>query len=192
MRRDKGIDFLIVSVALFISVIFFGLSRQRVSAETDCDLECLSEKMAALTRRVAILEKSVRSVGGGGDSKKIVSTKKTKESFLLIPGGSSIGGDWTKVPGTEFWFDQSLYGEVAEVTWQGWVDNGFGQIRLYDMTNNRGVDGSEVSVNSSGKASFYSLPLVIWRGQNQYYIQIKNVNLTTVTVSSPRLRVLSR
>jgi len=49
-----------------------------------------------------------------------------------------------------------------------------------------------VAVSASGKASFYSQPLVIWRGQNQYYLQIKNVNLVTVTVSSPRLRIISK
>ncbi|MFZ2202459.1 MAG: hypothetical protein WAV56_03615 [Microgenomates group bacterium] len=189
--RQKKIEFLIVSIALFFSVIVFGLSRQKVSAQTDCDLDCLADKVAALTRRVAALEKST---GIGGVTKKTATAvkKKTKESFLQISGGSAVGGDWTKVEGTNFWFDQSLYGEVTAVTLEGWVDNGSGQVRLYDATNNRGVDGSEVAVSASGKASFYSQPLAIWRGQNQYYIQIKNVNLVTVVVSSPRLRIVSK
>ncbi|MEK7064370.1 MAG: hypothetical protein AAB973_02050 [Patescibacteria group bacterium] len=182
--KQKKLEFLIVSIALFFSVIVFGLSRQKVSAQTDCDLDCLGDKVAALTRRVAALEKST--------GKTTTVAKKAKESFLQISGGGGVGGDWTKVEGTNFWFDQGLYGEVTSVTWQGWVDNGSGQVRLYDATNNRGVDGSEVSVNASGKASFYSQPLAIWRGQNQYYIQIKNVNLVTVTVSSPRLRIVSK
>lgn len=190
--KQKKLEFLIVSLALIFSVFIFGLSRQNVSAQTDCDLDCLGDKMAALTRRVTALEKSV-GVGGVSPKKAVApTTKKAKESFLAIAGGIAVGGDWTKLPGTDFWFDQSLYGEVMTVTLEGWVDNGSGQVRLYDATNNRGVDGSEVAVNASGKASFYSQPLAIWRGQNQYYIQIKNVNLVAVAVSSPRLRIISK
>lgn len=190
--KQKKFEFLIVSLALVLGVFIFGLSRQNVSAQTDCDLDCLGDKVTALTRRVAALEKSV-GIGGVSPKKAAApTTKKAKEAFLAIAGGSAVGGDWTKLSGTDFWFDQSLYGEVTSVTWQGWVDNGSGQVRLYDATNNRGVDGSEAVVNASGKASFYSQPLAIWRGQNQYYIQIKNVNLTAVTISSPRLRILSK
>ena len=188
--KQKKLEFLIVSLALFFSVFIFGLTRQKVSAQTNCDLDCLGDKVAALTRRVTALEKPGGI--GGVSAKKTTTAKKTKEQFLQISGGSVVGGDWTKVPGTEFWFDQSLYGQVTVVTMEGWIDNGSGQVRLYDATNNRGVDGSEVAVSASGKASFYSQPLVIWRGQNQYYLQIKNVNLVTVTVSSPRLRIISK
>ncbi len=190
--KHKKAEFLIVSLALVFSVFIFGLSRQKVSAQTDCDLDCLADKVAALTRRVAALERS-SGIGGVGAKKATAAVaKKAKETFLQISGGSAVGGDWTKVPGTDFWFDQSLYGAVTVVTLEGWVDNGSGQVRLYDATNSRGVDGSEVAVSASGKASFYSQPLAIWRGQNQYYLQIKNVNLVTVTVSSPRLRIISK
>lgn len=191
--EQKRAEFLIVSLALVLAVFIFGLSRQNISAQTDCDLDCLADKVAALTRRVATLEKSA---GVGGVVRKTAAVtaaaKKTSESFLQISGGSAVGGSWTKVEGTDFWFDQSLYGDVTKVTWEGWVDNGSGQVRLYDATNNRGVDGSEVTVNANGMASFYSQPLAIWRGQNQYYIQIQNVNLVTVTVSTPRLRIISK
>ncbi|MEK7525375.1 MAG: hypothetical protein AAB548_03330 [Patescibacteria group bacterium] len=189
--KHKQAEFLIVSLALFFSVFIFGLSRQKVSASTDCDLDCLADKIAALTRRVAALEKAV-GIGGAGAKKTTAAAKRATTSFLAISGGSGVGGDWTKVEGTDYWFDQNLYGNVTTVTWEGWVDNGQSQVRLYDATNNRGVDGSEVNVNSSGKASFYSQPLAIWRGQNKYYVQIKNINLVTVTISSPRLRIISK
>lgn len=181
-KRDLDIIF----SATVIGLVLFGLSGGGVvRAQTACDIDCLSEKVAALTRRVVALEK-LATTG------KSIRPGVSKESFMNIGGGSASGGDWTKVEGSDFAFDQSLYGNVVSVTWQGWVDNGRGQVRLYDATNNRGVDGSEVSVNASGKASFYSQPLAIWRGQNQYYIQIKNVNLVTVTVSSPRLRIVTK
>lgn len=183
-------DLLIVLIAVLLSLGLVGLNSGSVArAQTACDIDCLSEKVAALTKRVVALE---RRSGVGGTKTTVNAKSVAKESFKGIAGGSAVGGDWTKVEGSDFTFDQSLYGIVDSVTWQGWVDNGSGQVRLYDATNNRGVDGSEVSVNSSGKASFYSQPLAIWRGQNQYYIQIKNVNLVIVTISSPRLRIVTK
>lgn len=184
-------DVFIISVAVLVSLGMVGVnSRSVANAQTGCDIDCLSEKVVALTKRVVALER--RSGVGGTKTTTSAKTVVAKESFKEIGGGSAVGGDWTKVEGSDFSFDQSLYGVVDKVTWQGWVDNGSGQVRLYDATNNRGVDGSEVTVSASGKASFYSQPLAIWRGQNQYYIQIKNVNLVTTTVSSPRLRIVTK
>ncbi len=100
--------------------------------------------------------------------------------------------DWSKVEGSEVWFDQSLYGSVSGVTWQGWMDNGTGRARLYDETNGRGVDGSEVGVMANGKASFYSAPMAIWRGQNKYYIQVKSETGGAVTISGARMRIVTR
>ena len=180
-------EFVIVGIALFLSVVVFGLFRHEAVAQTDCDLSCLSDKVAALTRRVAALEKG----GGTGTGSKATSTK-TRENFLQLTGGSASGVDWTKIEGSDVYFDQSLYGNVSTVTWQGWMDNGYGRARLYDETNGRGVDGSEVGVKSSVRASFYSAPMAIWRGQNKYYIQVKSDTGGSVTISSPRIRIVTR
>lgn len=185
MRQLKELS--IILAAGLLSVILFFISQGMVVAETDCDVDCLNEKMTALTRRVAALEKLI-----GVSGKTTVKAAKAKESFFQIGGGSATGSDWTRVTGSDFWFDQSLYGEVTEVTWQGWLDNGTGSVRLYDSTNGRAVDGSEVSVSAAGRASFYSSPLAIWRGQNQYHVQVKNANVQTVTVTTPRLRILGK
>ena len=109
--KQKKLEFLIVSHSVIFQRDRFRSFPAKVSAQTDCDLDCLGDKVAALTRRVAALEKST--------GKTTTVAKKAKESFLQISGGSAVGGDWTKVPGTEFWFDQSLYGEVTVVTWGG-------------------------------------------------------------------------
>lgn len=156
-------------------------------AQTDCDIDCLSEKVAALTRRVIALERIV-GVSGRTTSK----TAATKESFKNISGGSASGTDWMKIDGSDFSFDQSLYGNVDSVSWQGWIDNGNGSVRLFDGTNGRAVDGSEKTVSGNGKASFYSGPLAIWRGQNQYYVQVKSAAGGSVTVSGARLRIVTK
>ncbi len=109
-------------------------------------------------------------------------------SYVALNGGRGEGSEWTKVPGSEFTFDTSLYANPV-VSWEGWLDNGLGMVRLYDATNKRAVDGSEVSVTSGTKSSFYSKNLSIWRGQNQYYIEVKSI-AGSVVVSQPRLKVL--
>lgn len=179
-------DLLIILIAVLVSLGVVGVSSGSVArAQTGCDIDCLSEKMTALTKRVVALEKLV---GGSKATKASVS----KESFMNIGGGSATGGDWTKVEGSDFAFDQNLYGNVSNVTWQGWVENGKGAVRLFDSTNGRGVDGSEKLVSSSGRASFYSANLAIWRGQNQYYIQVKNPTLEPVSVTGARLRIVTK
>lgn len=173
-------------LCVFLSMIFLGIwETGKIRAQTSCDVDCLNTKLEALTKRVVALESKTAT-------SKVSATGKTKETFVNISGGSMVADDWTKLSGSEFWFDQSLYGNVTEVTWQGWIDNGVGMARLYDATNNRAVDGSEVTVTGEGRSSFYSRALSIWRGQNMYYIQLKSQVAGVVVISSPRLRVVTK
>lgn len=163
----------------------YGLSRtefyggNRVLGETTGTVE---SRIASLERRVYTLEKTtglIKTKGVAGVA---------KESSVALNGGSAESYDWMKLPGTDFTFDVSLYGN-ATVTWEGWMDNGLGSVRLYDDTNHRAVDGSEVMVLSGVKSSFYSKPLSIWRGQNQYHLEIKSLS-GQVAVSTPRLKIV--
>lgn len=144
----------------------------------------LEERVAALESRVYTLERNTGLV-------KPKTTGKLKEQFVQLAGGSVNSNEWTKISGTDFSLDTSLYGTAVEVSWQGWIENGYGSVRIYDATNYRAVDNSEVSVDSGVKSSFYSKPLSIWRGQNQYYLEGKNP-LGELTVSQPRLKVVTR
>ncbi|KKT29567.1 MAG: hypothetical protein UW41_C0016G0031 [Candidatus Collierbacteria bacterium GW2011_GWC2_44_18] len=144
----------------------------------------LEERVVSLESRVLTLERNTGLV-------KPKSTGKIKERFVQLAGGSINTVSWTKIPGTEFSFDAALYGTSVEVSWEGWIDNGYGSVRIYDDTNHRAVDSSELSVESGVKSSFYSKPMSIWRGQNQYYIQGKNP-LGEVSISLPRLKIVTR
>jgi hypothetical protein len=172
---------------VFLSVMFLLTFQNRsILAQSACDVDCLNDKITALSKRVVALEKKT------GVTKK---TGAYKESFVAVSSGSvSDAWDWKKVEGTDFSFDLSLYGEVSEVTMQGWIDNGSGQVRLYDSTNSRAVDYSEASVkNTKGDAaSFYTKPLAIWRGQNAYYLQGRVNSGSLVSLSGVKLRILSR
>jgi hypothetical protein len=117
-------------------------------------------------------------------------------SFVNISGGSAAGTTWTPVGGSEFWLDLSLYGNQVTTTWEGNLSikdgNGIGYVRLYDMTNNRAVDSSQASVSNGETISFYSNPLAIWRGQNQYRIEVSSTTGYDVSVSSARLKLVSQ
>jgi hypothetical protein len=144
----------------------------------------LEQRLSSLESRVLILERNTGLI-------KPRSTGQLKEQFLQLTGGSIVSSEWLKIPGSEFELDASLYGGSVEVSWQGWMDNGKGSVRIYDDTNHRVVDNSELSVDSGVMSSFYSKPISIWRGLNHYYLEGKNP-WGEMTVSSPRLRILSR
>jgi len=151
----------------------------------------LGETSSSLESRVLSLEKRVYQLEKTTGLIKTKASSTPKEYSVSLVGGGVEGYDWTKISGTDFTFDLNLYGSSAVVTLEGWMDNGMGIVRLYDETNHRAVDGSEVMVISGVKSSFYSKPLSIWRGQNQYYLEIKSLS-GAVTISQPRLRVLVR
>jgi hypothetical protein len=141
----------------------------------------LEERVKSLENRVYVLEKNAGLL--------TTASKKTADVFVSLVGGDISSSDWSKITGTDFTFDASLYGKNVEVSWQGWVEGGGGSIRLYDSTNHRAVDYSEFSSTTDTKKSFYSKVMSIWRGQNQYYIEGKTIG-GTMTLSSPRLLVV--
>lgn len=128
----------------------------------------LEERVASLENRIFVLE---RNTG------------------LVKP--KSTGNTWQKISGSDFTLDTSLYGSSVEVFWEGWLDNGKGSVRIYDDTNHRVVDNSELSIDSGVRSSFYSKSLSIWRGQNDYYLEGRNP-WGEMVLSSPRLRVVAR
>lgn len=178
----------VLCLLVSVSTVFMGIwNTGAIRAQSECDLECLSKKIDALNKRVTALELSlIKPTTKATPAKAAVA----RETYVAISGGSVQAGDWEKLSGSEFWLDLTLYGNVVEVTWQGWIENGTGLARLYDATNNRAVDGSEISVSSLTRASFYSEPLSIWRGQNQYYVQLKSLTSQKVIISTPRLKIV--
>ncbi len=184
MRRIVSLFLMMLAAELGI----WGLARagyfyqdSRVLGDATGTVE---SRIAALESRVYRLEKTTGLV------KTYTTAATTKEFFVTLNGGSAEGYDWTKLSGSDFTFDLSLYG-VATVTWEGWMENGMGSVRIYDDTNHRAVDGSEIMVISGSKSSFYSKNLSIWRGHNQYHLEIKSLS-GRVIVTSPRLKILGK
>ncbi len=157
-------------------------SEKRPAVLAEVTPKTIEERVKSLENRVYVLEKNAGLIS--------TATKKTSESFVSLAGGDIANFDWTKIEGTDFSFDTSLYGKTVEVSWQGWLE-GAGSVRVYDSTNHRAVDFSEYSSSSSVKKSFYTKVMSIWRGQNQYYIEGKTVG-GLVSLSAPRLKIVSK
>lgn len=182
---------IIFTVCALAGIQVYDLAQKRVvsvsddpevlAATTDKSLE---ERVASLENRVYVLERNVGLI-------RPASTGKIKEQFVQLSGGTINSADWVEMPGTNFTLDTSLYGKSVEVSWQGWIENGNGSVRIFDDTNQRAVDSSEISVDSGVRSSFYSKPISIWRGQNQYHIEGKNP-FGELNLTSPRLRIVTR
>ncbi|HEX9008663.1 MAG TPA: hypothetical protein VF837_05375 [Patescibacteria group bacterium] len=186
MRRRLVAYTILVGVLMMASAQVYiiatrPISPEVLSATTNLTVE---DRVTSLERRVAALEKYTGMV-------KPKASGIAKENFMAITGGTTSGSDWTKIDGSDFTMDQSLYGNVKDVSWQGWMDNGYGYARIFDGTNHRAVDGSEVLVTSGVRSSFYSKTMSIWRGQNTYWIEIRSV-AGPVTISTPRLRIVTQ
>lgn len=172
------------------------LGSKQTESESGCDRACVEEVIRELVP--GMIEEGQTPAPTPTPTPTAVPTAtptkaETRTETVDLSGGSASGGDWVRIGNSEKWLDTSLYGELVEVTWQGWLKvkdgNGIAYARLYDATNNRAVDGSQVSNSSGEKASFYSGSLSIWRGQNQYYIEVKSSTGYEVTVEGPKLKL---
>jgi hypothetical protein len=174
------------------------IEKEMVEVE-GCDKSCVAEivdeKLEDLISKYGLtVKKEVKTVAKTWSAPVV---KSTSEKFVRISGGSDQGSGWLRLGGTVFWLNTDLHGELVSSSWQGWLESSGGDldgwVRLYDASNGRVVDGSEVQVTGSGKTSFYSSDISLWRGQNQYYIEVKDSGGgDMLTISEPRLRLIVR
>lgn len=160
----------------------------KVEQSGECNEECV---------RIIVAEELDRNNAISVMSKtaSVVNTQ-LRDEYVNLVGGDVKGSEWTRVVGSEKWLDTSLYGDVESVSWQGWLVNpaASGKVygRLYDLTNGRVVDGSVVVVEDGVKGSFYSENLALWRGQNQYVIELRADSGGEVGIESARIKLLVR
>ncbi len=110
----------------------------------------------------------------------------------LITDGSVSSADWAEVVPSEFYFDLSNYPVAKEVrfeTYASSLNDDKGYARLYDQTNKRGVDFSDLSFNKSEFTRIESSAVKIWNGNNKYTIQLRSVNGTKVQIKEAKLKI---
>ena len=122
-------------------------------------------------------------------------TPGSKVAYLTLGGSSSTSNtSWEDISGTDFYFDLSDYPTATGVRWEislrAFLAGNKVYARLYDVTNKRAVDYSELFTDSGTSALQRSVDLAIWRGNNLYRVQGKSSTGTPAYLDSPRLRVL--
>lgn len=168
--------------------------------EDGCNEECVKKLISEALVELEV-EKSLSVTPTPTSTKVIAKTPTTSLPSQLsvetvrLGDGSGSGSEWVNV-GSGTWINTSLYGQLESATWSGWAlipgGSGIARIRLYDATNNRVVDGSEVMIKDVSETSFYSGNLSIWRGQNQYFVQVKSESGESVGVKEATMKLTVR
>jgi len=119
----------------------------------------------------------------------------SKVSYITIGStGSTSSTSWADISGTDFYFDLGDYPSAKAVRWevslQSYLSSDPAYVRLYDVTNKRAIDGSELTTRSSSFEYLQSGNLTIWRGNNLYRIQAKGSSGNVVNFTSPRLKII--
>ena len=101
--------------------------------------------------------------------------------------------DWTDIAATDFYFNFADYSQAKSASFQASLQSFPSQdsvyLRLYDVTNKRAVDGSELITDSVTYTLVTSGTLSIWQGNNLYRIQGKGINGNTLNFSNSKLRI---
>lgn len=164
----------------------------------DCTGVCLSVAREEVARAVATL--SAQPTTGGNKAETVL--EKTP-SVTLFPqlsylplgaGGSTASLGWVEIPGSRFVFDLSDYPGTATAVWEVNLRAEHAQsrcyARVYDVSNLRAVDFSEQTTDSTSSVNLISLPLSVWRGKNDYYLEAKSLNGVRCYLDSPRLKIV--
>lgn len=180
--------------------IFLSISQSpKVAAQPikeiikECPSVCLKEMQQIVKEEVASLPSPAKTQVV--TMQNLNYTPSLKISYIAINGsGSTTSVSWADVPGTDFYFNLTDYPGVKSIRWelnlQSYLSTDPAYIRLYDVTNKRGVDGSDQMTKSSSYDYIRSSDLSIWRGNNLYRIQIKGSSGNTVNFTSARLMVI--
>jgi hypothetical protein len=145
----------------------------------------IAEELAKLPTPVTTTETVIQT---------IQPTPSSKVTYISLGGSSSTSATgWTDIPGSDFYFDLSDYPTATGVRWEislrSFLAGNMVYARLYDVTNSRAVDFSELTSTSGTSELKRSVDLAIWRGNNLYRIQGKSSTGTPAYLDSPRLKI---
>lgn len=120
---------------------------------------------------------------------------KTKIIYVpLVTEGNTVSTSWSDILPSEFYFDLADYPGTKEVRFYAYLksDQGAAKVfaRLYDQTNNRGVDHSDIETQSGNYTLVESSKMTIWRGNNKYTVQLKSLNGTQAFLKEAKIKII--
>lgn len=171
---------------------------ETISTSTDCSTcqKIITEEIAKEVAKITpVIEK--QTIQPTIAPKYILSpTNPPQAKVIYVPvgtSGSTSSMDWTDIAATDFYFNLADYSQAKSASFQASLQSFPSQdsvyLRLYDVTNKRAVDGSELITDSVAYTLVTSGTLSIWQGNNLYRIQGKGINGNTLNFSNSKLRI---
>lgn len=130
-------------------------------------------------------------------SKPAAASKSERLTTYLNLNGTYMTNstEWTDIKSTDTWIDiENEFGKDAYVDWDAAVKTSSSGskvlVRLFDATNNIAVSGSDLETNSTVSVRVASGRLYLWRGHNNYRVQIKSLNGIDATFDGGRIKIV--
>ncbi len=202
----------IVAISVFLVLLYRKVEKLKSGADTSaktvssppqaikdtqnidvCGEECKSQISKEVSKAMATIS--------GTTKKETVyqpspASSQSKITYIPISGSmTTTSMEWADAPGTDIYIDMAKdYGKVSWVDWEAVLKVAYGNgqafARLYDVTHNIGVNGSEVSAKSATSTQAASSGnMSFWAGRNLYRVQLKSLNSYEVTFSGGRIKI---
>jgi len=163
-----------------------------IETTTDCQKSCLDkiqEEVEKLGTKVGVQPETQAT------PTPTTAPRGANVQYLTIgSAGSTSNASWADISGTEFYFNLADYQNIKAVRWEinlrSFLAGNAVSARIYDVTNSRAVDGSELLTTSGTSVLLRSGDLTIWRGNNLYRVQAKSSSENPAYLDTPRLKIL--
>lgn len=174
----------------------------QINDDTSCSNNCISyidQKIASITPVVQkeVVQRELVVTQAPAQQTIVTTEAKTKSvNYMPIPGaGNTLETSWTVIEGSDFYLSKVDYPGITEVYFEANMKlkngNGKGYLRVYDVTNSRAVDGSEIETSSQTSEFVSSGMISLWEGYNHYIIQARSLTADTTYFESGRLKIIS-
>ena len=198
-------SFFIISIVVLAGLLIFlfkrlykvesylaTLKKETLIQKVDiCGEDCKREVNDVVSKAVSSVSGTTKTIIQPGT----VAPKEKQTTYIPLSGPiTTTSMNWVDATGTDVYID--LVNDYGKNTWVSWeaflkVADGNGQAfaKLYDVTHNITVNGSEVSVTSGTSTQVISGELKLWAGRNLYRVQLKSLNSFVITFGGGRIKV---
>jgi len=119
-----------------------------------------------------------------------ISSAPAKVSYIPLISEAAVGSeDWQDILPSDFYFDLKDYPTAKNVRFEVYL-KGNTSVRLYDLTNKRAVDYSDLSSSSEAFELQRSSDLTIWRGNNLYRLQGRTLSGFQGYIKEAKLKII--
>lgn len=157
-----------------------------------CGTQCQSQIDKIVSSAISTLSGKPQTVV---KTQTVSAPLSNKTTYIPLSGPiTTTSMTWVDATGTDVYIDLANdYGKDAKISWDANLSVISGQIfaRLYDVTHNIAVNGSEISVTEKNNlTNIGSANFSLWNGRNLYRVQLKSLNSSVVTFGSGRIKVV--